>query len=63
MFWETSTDDFNVSYICTVSFTESLDLTCFVPLQNQCGGGNYPIIRTVADILTPKWEGENCYLI
>ena len=27
-------------------------------LQNRCGGGNYPIIRAVADILTPKWEGE-----
>ena len=64
MFWDTSTDDFNVGlfFLAILKILKSLILM-FITfenlLQNQCGGigdDKYPLIKTVADIVNPCVE-------
>ena len=58
MFWDTSTDDFNVGQ-CIENFKNPFIHYMWkwnILLQNQCGEGKYPLITTVADILNPCIE-------
>ena len=60
MFWETSTDDFNVKNIIYLPTYIQLFNTKLLPhnntffiFQNRCGNGKYPIIKSVSDIVNP----------